>query len=328
MKFRSEIRRAFLIAVPAVLLMAGQAQAIVITATQNTDSLINALIGGGGTGIVVTSVTLNGHQQVVNLGFPDAPPATITSSGTYTNASGIYGIGAGVVLSTGGVTGLIVPGFGSVLPGYEDGPNTEGGNSWPYGGTFPPSIDPENPDLGTPATAQQEALLDPITARPDLDPPESYDHYDVTELIINFDMMTGFDQVSFNLVFGSEEWIEWVDSNYIDGFGMFLNGANIALVGGRPVNIRHPGMAAISGTELDGVLAPGGNPLLHFNGAVDPTGNTLRFIVADTSDGVLDTTVYFSSLGGIPEIPAPPAAWLALTALAACLPRLRRRRAA
>jgi hypothetical protein len=72
------------------------------------------------------------------------------------------------------------------------------------------------------------------------------------------------------------------------------------------------------------VLAPGGNPLLLFGGTVNPTGNTLRFIVADTSDGIYDTTVYFSGLGGV-EIPAPPAAWLALTGLAALLPRLRRR---
>jgi hypothetical protein len=219
-----------------------------------------------------------------------------------------------------------VAGIGSLVAGYEDGANSSPGNSWAFGSTYPPVTDPNDPGaLGIPATAQQEALLDPITDRPDLDPPETYDHYDVTELIINFDMQPGFDHVAFNVVFGSEEYPEFVDSPYIDGFGMFLNGSNVAFVGGLPVNIRHPSMAALTGTELDGVLAPGNNPLLTFAGAVGPSGNILRFIVADTSDGILDTTVYFSSLEGVPQVPLPPTIWFAATTALACLPRLRRR---
>jgi hypothetical protein len=89
------------------------------------------------------------------------------------------------------------------------------------------------------------------------------------------------------------------------------------------VNIQHPDTkptvdangdpipgTEITGTELDGILAPGGVAVLTFEGAVNPTGNTLRFIVADTSDGIYGTTVYFSALQGVP---APPAAWLLAT---------------
>jgi hypothetical protein len=323
MKTRSQVHILSALATGVAALASAPAQALVITATQDTTALVNALLGGGGTGIVVTGVTLNGHSQTIVVGptGPDQIQGTITSSGTYTNGSGTYGIGAGVVLSSGGVDGLEVTGMGSVLPGYEDGPNTDGGNGWAYGNEFPPTGDPVP---GVPATSAQEALLDPITARPDLDPPESFDHFDVTELVIDFDMMQGFSEVSFNVVFGSEEYEEYVDSPYIDGFGMFLNGTNIAFSGGEPINIRHPDMAFLDGTELDGILAPGGNPLLRFSGLANPTGNQLRFIVADTSDGILDTTVYFSSLAG--EIPLPPAAWLAVTAVAACIPRLRRRK--
>lgn len=306
----------------AAVLAPGAARAIVITATQDTGTLVGALLGSGGTGIVVTSVTLNGHRQTVSAELPGVPDFEMTSSGTFTNASGTYGVGAGVVLATGSVTGWSHDDYGVLMPGYDDGPNTEDGNGWPFGSAvFPPTA----VTAGVPATPAQETLLDPITSRPDLDPPETYDHFDVTELVIGFDMQPGYDRVSFNVVFGSEEYPEFVDSPYIDGFGMFLNGTNIASVAGHPVNIRHPGMSALPGTELDGVLAPGGNPLLTFAGAVGPTGNTLRFIVADTSDGVLDTVVYFSSLAGVPQIPAPPAGWLAATALATCLPRLRRR---
>ncbi len=302
--------------------LATPAHAIVVTATQNTQQLLDALLGGGGSGIVVTSISLNGNRD--SFAIPDEPPLEILSSGTYTNASGTYGIGAGVVLSTGSVSTVGSSLTGTLATGYADGPNTEGGTTWAYGGVFSP--DPNNPEIGVPATPGQEDLLDPITDRPDLDPPDNtFDHFDVTELIIHFDMQPGYDHVAFNVVFGSEEWPEYVDSPYIDGFGLFLNGTNIAITGGRPVNIRHPDMAYIAGTELDAVLAPGGNPLLTFGGTVNATGNTLRFIVADTSDAALDTTVYFSNLAGVPAIPLPAAGWLAAAALLACAPRIRRR---
>lgn len=292
-------------------LVTGPAAAITITATEDTAALINALLSGGNTGIVVQGVTLNGQREDLQPGFPGAPALTVLSSGIYSNPSGTYGIGPGVVLSTGGVGPLDV--FDEpFLPGYGDGPNLELDTTWAYGaGVFPPPVyDPEDPPLGRPASLAQEALLDPITGGAI----EDYDHYDVTELIIDFDMLPGFSTVSFNVVFGSEEYPEFVGSPFVDGFGMFLNGQNIAFVGGQPVNINHPDVAALGGTELDGILAPGGIALLTFSGSVDPTGNQLRFIVADTSDGALDTTVYFSALTGVP---LPPAAWLLLTAVGA-----------
>ena len=102
-----------------------------------------------------------------------------------------------------------------------------------------------------PASAAQELLRDPITG--DIANQIFYDHFDVTELVVNFDMQPGFDRV-------------------------------------------------------------GGNPVLTFGGLVNPTGNTLRFIVADTSDGILDTTVYFSALAGVGEVPLPASIWLLGTA--------------
>lgn len=189
---------------------------------------------------------------------------------------------------------------------YGDGPNTSGSNSTDY---------------GTSATAAQEALLDPITGG-------SYDHYDVTQLDLTFTTSTG--DVSFYVVFGSEEYPEYVGTQYVDAFGMYLDGTNIALVGGQPVNTNHPQMAAISGTELDGVLAPNRNPLLWFgfSGLDTSVSHTLTFILADTSDSAFDTTAYISSLsGGNPVIPEPGTWALMLTGLAPVATRLRRRNA-
>lgn len=290
-----------------------EAYAISITASQDANSLVGALLAGANTGIVVTGSSLAGHTTAVTL--LGQPLGSFTSSGTYTNASNTYGIGGGVVLSTGGVKGISFMGS-EVLPGYDDGLNSSGANGIPYGAPFDPGElpDPNNPPLGAPASVAQEALLDPITG--DTANQIFYDHFDVTELVINFDMQSGFDRVAFKIVFGSEEFPEFVDSDFIDGFGMFLNGINIAQVGGNPVNIKHPDMTGtVTGTELDGILAPGGNPVLTFGGLVNPTGNSLRFIVADTSDGVLDTTVYFSALAGVgAEVPLPASVWLLGTA--------------
>lgn len=301
------------------------ANAITISASTNANALASALLAGANTGIQVTSATLAGHELAIE--FNGFSIGTLTSSGTYTNASGTYGIGSGVVLGTGGVQGLEFQGqTQTLIPGYGDGANTATSNSWAYGMSFS-TTPPDSGTPGIPATAAQEALLDPITGDPLTN--TFYDHFDVTELVINFDMLPGFDSVSFNVVFGSEEYPEFVDSSYIDGFGMFLNGTNIAAVGGSPVNIKHPAMTdAITGTELNGVLAPGRNPVLTFSGLVNQTGNTLRFIVADTSDGILDTTVYFSALQGVPEVPIPAAAWLLVSGLLGLIGVARRKRAA
>src|SRR2546423_12733428 len=56
-----------------------------------------------------------------------------------------------------------------------------------------------------------------------------------------------------------------------------------------------------AGTELSAILAPGGRPLLTFSKFVGAgTSNTLEFIIADTNDAVLDSTVFISALGGAP----------------------------
>lgn len=214
------------------------------------------------------------------------------SSGTYTNASGTYnGIGSGIILSTGNVSD------------YGDGPNTETSRTTAY---------------GVAATAAQETLLDPITGG-------TFDHFDTTQLDLTFDSTTG--KVFFTVVFGSEEYSEFVGSSYIDGYGFYLNGVNIAQVGGQPVNVNHPALMNLPGTEFDGILAPGGNPVLLFSGIALPTGNKLTFIATDTSDEVLDSAVYISSLSGVNPVPAPAAVWLLGSGLVGLIGIAQRRRA-
>ncbi len=245
---------------------------IVVTPSANPDELANAVTAAGSTGIRVVNTRLLGHT---NFGA--------FSSGLFSvaNPPFTYGLqGLGVVISSGNVLD------------YQTGPNRTSGNTTGF---------------GVAATTNQEALLDPIT----MSGGRSFRHFDVTQLDITFDLLPGFDTVSFDVVFGSDEYPEFVNSSFVDGFGIYLNGQNIAFSGGRPVNINHPDMAALAGTELDGILAPGGNAVVNFTAFVGSgaSNNTLTFIVSDTSDSVLDTTVYVSSLQGA----IPPNADLSMT---------------
>jgi hypothetical protein len=251
--------------VAGALVYAASSHAIVITADNDAMSLA-AAVAAGASGLTITGATFSGHMLDPQL-----------SSGTFTNASNTYGIGPGIVISTGNVLD------------YADGPNTEDGKTFAY--------DVE-------ASSDQEALLDPITGG-------AFDHFDVTQLDLTFDSSTG--NVFFLVTWGTDEYPEFIGSSFIDAFGLYLNGVNIAQTGGQPVNVDHPDMQALTGTELDGILAPGNNPVLLFSGSAMPTGNTLSFIIADSGDAILDATAYISSVSGVtpvPPIPVPAAVWL------------------
>jgi hypothetical protein len=279
------IKRLILIGVVCVL--PGVASATTITADGPAAALIAALTSPG-TGLTITSLSITGHSA-----------GAAFSWGTYTNASGTYGIGPGIVISSGNVSN------------YGDGPNTVGNKTTGYGAN---------------ATPGQEAILDAISG--------ASTYFDATEIDIVFSLDALHNTVFFNVVFGSDEFPEFVGSTFIDGFGMLVNGTNVAFTGGFPVNVNHPSMAAIAGTELDGILAPGGVPVVQFSSVVGfgSTGNTLKFIIADRGDDILDSTAYISALGGepgtptpfTPTVPEPATGLLVATGVAAYFARRRR----
>jgi hypothetical protein len=258
------------------LFIANAAHAVV--ASVNTDAnALAAAASAGATGFTVNSATLSGH----------ADTAGAASSGTFTNASGTYNIGSGIMLSTGNVLD------------YGDGPNM---------------ITDRTTSYGPAGNAAQQAMLSAIGG--------AATYYDVTQLDINFTTSTG--SVFFKTVFGSEEFPEYV-GDFVDGFGLLIDGVNIAFSGGLPVNIDHPSMAVIDGTELDGVLCPAPasapypcSPAQTFSlsGLSVGTTHTLTFILGDRGDDRVDTTVYISALGGTaPPAEVPEPASLALLAI-------------
>lgn len=248
----------------AMAFAASAANALVITPTNDAFALANTLFLN--TDLIGNNVSLSG---------------AFGQAGTYTNAAGTYGLpNVGIVLSSGNVAD------------YGAGPNTDSGFTSSFG-----TFDDEGNLLTGFATPEQDALLSPITGQSS--------HFDVVQLDIEFFAATAASTVSFFAAFGSEEFPEFVGSSFIDGFGLFVNGVNVAGVlqtGGVagdelfPVNINHPDFTPFTGTELNGVLAPNGNPVLRFDVPINPAeANTFTIILGDASDDALDTTVYLSS---------------------------------
>ncbi len=282
-----------LIAGLAAWLFAVPASAITVTSTTSAATLQASLLGGGPVGIDLGTVSLSVVSAHTSGGA--------TSTGTYTNASNTYGIGDGIILSTGDVAD------------YSDGPNNEPFNETNYGAA---ATDPD-----------QEDLLDPITGG-------SFNHFDATQLDVSFDMLAGYDQVTFDVVFGSDEYPDFVLDDFLDGFGIYVNGTNVAILDGDPVRTNHPYMRAETGTELNGVLGstalPTSSLVLTFTAAVNPTGNTVTFIIADTADATVDSTAYIAGLGGVAAattVPEPLTMTASLLALGAVGLALVRRRA-
>jgi PEP-CTERM motif len=221
-------------------------------------------------------------------GQSNAP--NVESSGTFTN---IYGLPTGVAISTGNAAE------------YGSGPSDPSNNTIKY---------------STMATSAQNAMLDPLTNG-------NMDHYDVTELDLTFTVDPGNSQIFFNVAFGSDEFDTFVGTQFVDAFGIYLNGVNIAFVDGQPVNIDNSCFTFMGGTQLNGVLACNNNPVNVFSGAVNPGLNTLTFIISDTSDDTLDTTAYIGSLGttDISATPEPSSIALFGTGLLAAAGAIRRR---
>ena len=272
---------AIALSVAGGMTISSTSHALAITTDTDAMSLATKLTAGGG--LTVISASLQGQSY-----DPD-----IVSSGTYTNATGTYGIGPGIVISSGAVND------------YGDGSNVEAFHSMNY---------------GVPATDEQRAMLNPISGGipefPDL-------HWDVTQLDITFTTSTG--GVTFWVTFGSEEYPDNVGTMWNDVFGVLLDlpapippqefdpvtgdplpifdtaPYNIAIFNGAPININHPDMTECPGTELNGVLSCNG-PMQFAVTGLDPSiPHTLTFIIADTTDEYGDSTAYISGLKSIPE---------------------------
>lgn len=257
--YRNFTIAAALTSAAAITFFSPSAMAFRITPTDNTQTLLDALLGQT-YGLSNFSMNVEGNSKAMGL-FDDDP----------------FGLGSGIVLSTGQV---------SEIPG----PNTADSE-------FTIS-NPEN-------TQTTELLGDLSTYFVDKETPDS------VSLEISFDADQSASKLFFQYVFGSEEFLEYGGSVFNDSFELLLNGTNLAkLSDGKEVAINnlvpdpekpfHPDYIDNPAgpdtlTKLDGFTQT-----LTFEGLLRQNArNTLTINIKDVGDGQLDSAVFLKgrSLG-------------------------------
>ncbi len=224
------------------------------------------------------------------------------ASGTFTDgiASGI-GIESGVILSSGSAV---------LAEGPNDASNAGYNNS------------------GVNGNAQLEAL-------------SGHPTYDTNVLSFDFEIDGGLGgELYFNMVFGSEEYNEYVNTKFNDVFALFLDGDNIAtLDDGTPITINNinngsnaeffiDNTAASNNTQMDGFTT-----VLQISALdIAPGIHTMTFAIADSGDAVLDSwlMIQASSFSNEPTDPNPvpvPASLPLFGTFLAFAAYMRRRRA-
>ena len=114
--------------------------------------------------------------------------------------------------------------------------------------------------------------------------------------------------VAFDIVFGSEEYPEYVDSEFVDVAAVLVNGVNAALIEGdrsKPLSII--GLTVSDGRFLDnqgGVLPIEYNGITQRLTVIAPhdgsSSYTVRIGVADTGDQILDSGIFVSNFRTTP----------------------------
>jgi hypothetical protein len=122
--------------------------------------------------------------------------------------------------------------------------------------------------------------------------------------VLEFDVTPAADTMSIRFVFASEEYPEFVDSDFNDVLAIYVNGVNCANYNGRPVAINSinenvnaalfvPNYGTAHNTEFDGFTVP-----LDCVANVTPGApNHVKIAIADTSDGLYDAAVFLAGGG-------------------------------
>jgi len=153
-----------------------------------------------------------------------------------------------------------------------------------------------------------------------------YTTYDATTLAFDFQFVNGEGgDAYFNFVFGSDEYNEWVDSDYNDVFAFFLDGMNVddnvALIPGTstPISINNVNNTTNSTYYNDNDPSDTSTPFaFEYDGftsvftiameGLNAGTHHLELSIADAGDHFLDSGVFFqgSSFADTPVDPTAP----------------------
>lgn len=214
---------------------------------------------------------LNGSTTATDLANTLAGPGVTVSNVTYVGDLGAAG-------TYSGGTGIVGPASGLVLSsGYINsamGPNDSTG---------------AGQAIGTPGDT-------------DLDTLSGQETFDAA--VLEFDFVPTASPITFSYVFGSDEYLEYVNQGVNDSFGFFVNGANCATVGAAndPVTIDTVNDTTNSSlfinnedahldTQMDGLTV-----VLTCTASVTPNAtNHMKLAIADGGDYVYNSWVFLAA---------------------------------
>jgi hypothetical protein len=206
--------------------------------------------------------------------------------------------GAGIVITNVKVTGA-PNAIGTFTGGSADGLAVDAGvimSSGDIKNAVGPNVsEGTSTSLGTAGDVQLDTLVAPL---------KTHD-----AVVLEFDAVTVSNNFSIRYIFASEEYKEYVGSQYNDVFAFFVDGQNIALVPAtsQPVTINtinhiantayyhdNPAGSNFFGTAFDGFTTE----LTAFTVVEPNVTHHIKLAIADTSDFALDSAVFLSQ-GGI-----------------------------
>jgi hypothetical protein len=222
-------------------------------------------------------------------------------------------VGEGISFSNVGYVGATVAlgSFtgGTGIVGFEDGVILSSGDITSVVG--PNTEDGATSNNNTPGDADLSELVDT----------ETFD-----AAVLTFDFVPQGNTVVFSYVFSSEEYNEYVNSEFNDVFAFYVNGVNCATVDGGRVSVNsinngNPyGSGTITNPELfvNNDLTDGGGAVntemdgltvvLTCEASVQPgVPNTMKLAIADASDPVLDSNVFIQAKSFVVVTPTPVA---------------------
>jgi hypothetical protein len=150
--------------------------------------------------------------------------------------------------------------------------------------------------IGTDTTAPGDTDLDGLSANATED-----------ASVLEFNFTTDDDMVFFQYVFASDEYNEYVNSNYNDAFGFFVNGNNCATIEGDPVTINTINQTSHAELYRNNDLQDGGGEInTEMDGLttvltceasvnVSPATNHIKLAIADATDGAYDSAVFIEA---------------------------------
>jgi hypothetical protein len=135
--------------------------------------------------------------------------------------------------------------------------------------------------------------------------------------VLEFDFVPASDTVVFRFVFASEEYNEWVDTQYNDVFAFYVNDNNCALVpgAGQPITINtinnntNPSLYRDNempddtlDTEMDGLTVV----LTCIAGVNEGVNNHIKLAIADAGDDQYDSVVFIGANSLVGSGPGDP----------------------